>query len=134
MNQVNCESIRLAAMAVADGENPPIPAPEIELHLSTCDHCRSDVAQLNALLKLLDGQRRRERTENVWDGIAADLRPKTAPPNDDRSLALVDAPGFARRRLSGRGFHFKLGTELVVETRAHLAGHRCIRSSSGKSV
>ena len=79
MNQVSCDSIRLAAMAVADGENPPIPAPDIELHLSTCDHCRSDVAQLNTLLKLLDGQRRRERTENVWDGIAADLRPKTAP-------------------------------------------------------
>ena len=79
MNQVNCESIRLAAMAVADGENPPIPAPEIELHLSTCDHCRSDVAQLNTLLKLLDGQRRRERTENVWDGIAESLRPKTSP-------------------------------------------------------
>jgi predicted anti-sigma-YlaC factor YlaD len=80
MNRVNCESIRLAAMAVADGENPLIPAPDIELHLSTCDHCRSDVAQLQSLLKLLDGQHRRERTEILWDGIAEDLRPKTALP------------------------------------------------------
>ena len=30
MNQVNFESIRLAAMAVADGENPPIPAPDYD--------------------------------------------------------------------------------------------------------
>lgn len=79
MNQVNCESIRLAAMAVADGENSPIPAPDIEIHLANCDQCRRDVAQLHILSQLLDGQSRRERTENVWDGIAEELRPKTAP-------------------------------------------------------
>jgi predicted anti-sigma-YlaC factor YlaD len=79
MNQVNCESIRLAAMAVADGEEPPIPAPDIELHLANCDRCQREVAQLRTLSQLLDGQRRRARTENVWDGIAEDLRPKTAP-------------------------------------------------------
>jgi hypothetical protein len=77
MNQVSCESIRLAAMAIADGENPPIPAPDIKLHLASCARCRSEVAQLRALSQLLDGHRRRERTENVWGGIAEDLRPKT---------------------------------------------------------
>ncbi|MBX3278479.1 MAG: zf-HC2 domain-containing protein [Acidobacteria bacterium] len=74
MNQVSCESICLAAMAVADGETPPIPAPEIEIHLAQCAHCRSEVGQLKSVIELLNAQRRSEQTENVWDGVAKTLR------------------------------------------------------------
>lgn len=74
MNQVNCESICLAAMAVADGETPPIRAAEIELHLGQCARCRSEVGQLKPLIDLLNAQRRRQPNESVWDGVAENLR------------------------------------------------------------
>ena len=74
MNQVSCESVCLAAMAVADGEKPLIPAPDIELHLAQCDRCQGEVEQLKTVIDLLNGQRRRERTESVWDWVAESLR------------------------------------------------------------
>jgi anti-sigma factor RsiW len=83
MNQVSCEIVRLAAMALADGEKPSIPAPDVELHLAQCDRCRADVERLKAFIELLNGQRRRERTESVWGRVAESLRhsdeARTAP-------------------------------------------------------
>lgn len=76
MNQMSCESICLAAMAVADGETPLIPAPAIELHLAGCARCRSEVSQLRSVIDLLNEQRRSERTESVWDSVAETLRRK----------------------------------------------------------
>ncbi len=73
MNQVSCESVRLAAMAVADGEKPLIPLNEIELHLAQCDLCRSEVEQLITFIDLLNAQCRRERTESVWGRVAERL-------------------------------------------------------------
>jgi hypothetical protein len=73
MNQVSCESIRLAAMAVADGEKPLIPAPDIGLHLAQCDRCLSEVERLRAVIDLLNAQSRRERTESVWGRVAESL-------------------------------------------------------------
>src|SRR5262245_49368781 len=83
MNLVSCESICLAAMAVADGEKPLIPAADIELHLGQCARCRSEVAQLKSVIDLLNEQHRRERTESVWNGVAETLKrrneARTAP-------------------------------------------------------
>ena len=73
MDQVSCEDICLAAMAVADGERPPIPARDIEIHLSQCAGCRSEVAHLKSVIDLLDKQQRRDRTESVWVGVADTL-------------------------------------------------------------
>jgi len=74
MNQVSCECICLAAMAIADGEKPLILAADIELHLAQCDRCRSEVERLKSLIDLLNAQRRRERTESVWGLVAERLR------------------------------------------------------------
>src|SRR5262245_14835647 len=83
MNQVNCETVRLAAMSVADGEKPLIPEPDVELHLAQCDRCRGEVEQLKSFIELLNAQRRRERTESVWGRVAESLRhsdeARTAP-------------------------------------------------------
>jgi anti-sigma factor RsiW len=73
MNQVSCEIVCLAAMAIADGEKPLILAADIDLHLAQCDRCRNEVARLKSVIDLLNGQRRRERTESVWDQIAERL-------------------------------------------------------------
>jgi anti-sigma factor RsiW len=74
MNQVNCESICLAAMAVADGETPPIPAAEIELHLGQCARCQSEVLQLKQIIDLLNVQCRPVPNESVWNGVAENLK------------------------------------------------------------
>lgn len=63
-------------MAVADGEKPLIPVVEIELHLAQCVRCQSEVEQLETVIDLLNGQRRAERTESVWGGVAESLSRK----------------------------------------------------------
>jgi anti-sigma factor RsiW len=60
-------------MAVADGEEPSIPAPDIELHLAQCDRCLGEVKRLRAVIDLLNAQSRRERTESVWGQVAERL-------------------------------------------------------------
>jgi anti-sigma factor RsiW len=76
MNQMSCESVRLAAMAIADGEKPLILAADVELHLAQCDRCRSEVERLKSVIDLLNEQRRRERTEGVWGRVVERLSRK----------------------------------------------------------
>jgi anti-sigma factor RsiW len=76
MNQMSCESVCLAAMAIADGEKPSILAADVELHLAQCDRCRSEVERLKSVIDLLNEQRRRERTEGVWGRVVERLSRK----------------------------------------------------------
>jgi hypothetical protein len=73
MNQVSCESVCVAAMAIADGEKPLILAADIELHLAQCDRCRGEVERSKSVIDLLNAQRRRERTESVWGRVVERL-------------------------------------------------------------
>lgn len=73
MNQASCESICIAAMAIADGETPKIPLAEIKSHLDQCTVCRTEVEQLNGVTALLDGSRRSEMPVDVWAGLAASI-------------------------------------------------------------
>ena len=43
MADINCESVRVAAMALADGETPPLRSKEIETHLLICDRCSEEI-------------------------------------------------------------------------------------------
>ena len=66
MADINCESIRVAAMAVADGETSPLQPEEIETHLLICDRCREEVEQMRATNELLSSQKRLIREANLW--------------------------------------------------------------------
>jgi anti-sigma factor RsiW len=66
MADINCESIRVAAMAQADGETPPLRLEEIETHLVICDRCREEVEHLRATNQLLSSQKRLIPEANVW--------------------------------------------------------------------
>jgi hypothetical protein len=68
----------MAAIAMADGYQPRLSADQIEAHLASCSGCRREVEQLRALSNLLDAQRRRQRTENVWKRVERCL-PDAAP-------------------------------------------------------
>ena len=69
MNELNCENVCVAAMALLDGQQAPLTTEVIENHLASCSSCREEVAQLRALTELLSGQKRRDYTDNVWPAI-----------------------------------------------------------------
>jgi predicted anti-sigma-YlaC factor YlaD len=66
MADINCESIRVAAMALADGETPSLRPEEIETHLLICDRCREQVEQMKATNQLLSSQKRLIPEANLW--------------------------------------------------------------------
>lgn len=69
MSELNCESVLMAAMAIADGYQPEVSSEQIGTHLASCADCRRELGQLQALSSLLDSQERRLRTENLWQKI-----------------------------------------------------------------
>jgi anti-sigma factor RsiW len=73
MSELNCERVCMAAMAIADGSQSELSSDQIEAHLSGCSDCRREMAQLHTLTNLLDGQVRRQRTEDVWERVEEQL-------------------------------------------------------------
>jgi predicted anti-sigma-YlaC factor YlaD len=73
MIEVNCENVCVAAMAIADGEVPPLPVDKVEAHLVTCENCRLDVEHLLEMTKLLDVQKRRQPSEKLWPMVERHL-------------------------------------------------------------
>src|SRR6266849_10509740 len=69
MTKLDCETVCMAAMAIADGYQSDLSSDQIEAHLADCSDCRREVGQLRALSSLLDAQERRQRTENVWKQV-----------------------------------------------------------------
>lgn len=79
MTRVDCENVCRAAMAIEDGYVSDLSADQIEAHLADCSDCRGEVRQLRALANLLDGQKRRQQTENIWERVEQHL-PAALPP------------------------------------------------------
>lgn len=78
MTKLNCETVCMAAMAIADGYQSELSSQQIEAHLANCSDCLREVGQLRALSSLLDAQERRQRTENVWKRVVRRL-PDASP-------------------------------------------------------
>jgi anti-sigma factor RsiW len=66
MAEVNCQNVCIAAMAIADGEKPPLQADQVEAHLVNCANCRLEIEHLRAMTRLLDSQQRHRSQENIW--------------------------------------------------------------------
>ncbi len=66
MSDLKCESVSMAAMAIADGYQPELSSQQIEIHLASCANCREELGQLQELSSLLDTQERRLGTETLW--------------------------------------------------------------------
>jgi len=73
MSKLNCESVSMAAMAIADGYQPELPLEQIGTHLASCADCRRELGQLQELSSLLDTQERRLRTDHLWERIESRL-------------------------------------------------------------
>jgi anti-sigma factor RsiW len=74
MMEINCESIGIAALAIADGETPLVPPEQVEAHLSTCARCRQEVDQVRAVTALFAAQGRRQPEEQIWTLIEGRLQ------------------------------------------------------------
>ena len=66
MTNNDCESIRIAAMALADGEESSLSTKQIESHVFNCDACREEIEQLRVTTELLSSHRRLNPNVNVW--------------------------------------------------------------------
>jgi predicted anti-sigma-YlaC factor YlaD len=85
MNESNCESVRIAAMALADGEQPTLDPAFIAVHLAGCAACRLELEQIRAVTGLLDGKSRREHRVVLWPA----LEPRIAAPSRQRRVFVV---------------------------------------------
>ena len=87
-NEIECQEIRLAAMAVAEGESPSRNSVQISEHLESCEPCRNSVRQ--------DGQplfpetaRRAPHAADFWPAIDSRLSREQAELATNRSARAV---------------------------------------------
>jgi hypothetical protein len=74
---MRCEECRLAAMALADGETPPVSQVAIEAHLAGCEGCREEIEHLHELGRIWQGQGRPNYDVDHWRQVQGRLgRPK----------------------------------------------------------
>jgi hypothetical protein len=69
MTELNCESVCMAAMAIADGYQADLSPNEIKTHTTNCADCRHEIEQLGALSSLLDTQKRRPQIADAWTAL-----------------------------------------------------------------
>jgi hypothetical protein len=74
MTDIDCESVRIAAMAIADDEESSLRPGEIEVHLLNCEACREEIEQLRATNQLFGSQQRLRPEANLWPAISERLQ------------------------------------------------------------
>ena len=87
MTEINCESVSMAAMAIADGYESALSADEIKAHIENCFDCRQETTELQALSSLLDAQKRQQQVADTWTSIEARL--PTVPVEQTQSRPLM---------------------------------------------
>lgn len=83
MTETNCENVRIASMARADGYKPLLSPAQVEAHIATCVDCRQEVEEMGTLIAVLDSAKRRARYEQVWPLIEPHLG-EAAPARNGR--------------------------------------------------
>jgi len=66
---IDCEQIRISAMAISDGEEGPIPSTQIDEHVRECAACREEVELLCDSSPLPPTIRRAKSTESIWQSL-----------------------------------------------------------------
>jgi anti-sigma factor RsiW len=80
MRKPKCEEIRIATMALADGEQAPLASEDIQAHLAACAACRREAEQMGTLAALWARQARLPSAGDLWPGMAERLRKTAADP------------------------------------------------------
>lgn len=74
MTKEYCQRIRIAAMALRDGETPPLPEQEVSKHLESCADCRLAIGEQQQATDLLSGRSRRVFAQDVWPEVTTALK------------------------------------------------------------
>lgn len=69
MTKLNCESVCMAVMAIADAQQSDLSSEQIEAHLANCADCRREIGELRTLSSLLNAQQRRQQTADLWQRV-----------------------------------------------------------------
>lgn len=85
MRESNCESVRIAAMALADGEQSPLDPDFIAAHVAGCEACRLELELLRGFDVQIAGKTRHEYPVDLWPA----LEPRLAPRSRQRRVFLV---------------------------------------------
>lgn len=88
INPELCERVRMAALAIDDGEDPGMAPGEIEGHIRSCDGCRRELAGLRSATELLATSSRRGDGIDLWPVLEHSLA--AAP---ERRPAALDPRG-----------------------------------------
>ena len=101
MTDIDCESVRLAAMALSDGESSPLGREEIEEHLNKCELCSEEMESLFVINEMFKSQNRVSIQADVWPVINQRLESKAASTSFKwRLLLLFGIPLFGYKGLS----------------------------------
>lgn len=101
MTEITCETVRIAAMAIADGEDSTLRQGEIEMHLVNCESCRVEIAQLQSLNDFLNLHQRLQPQVEVWPIVKERIEAKAGTPMtlQWRLLLLFVVPLFGHKLL-----------------------------------
>jgi anti-sigma factor RsiW len=89
MTDTNCENIRIAAMAQADGEESPLGTEEIKTHLSNCERCGEELEELQATNKSFSSQKRLRHQTDLWPLLSERIQATAISPAPFRWRVLV---------------------------------------------
>ena len=98
MTGINCESVRVAAMALADGEDSPLGREEVEMHLRNCEHCRAEIEPMRTMNELWSSHERLRPEADLWPLISERLGEST-PSFSWQVLLLFGTPLFGYKVL-----------------------------------
>lgn len=89
MSKDFCEKVRISAMAILDGEEPPLSARQVNEHLESCVECRHELEEQRLAAGLLNGKSRRVFAEDVWPRVADCIEAKAEPKHPGELPLLV---------------------------------------------
>lgn len=93
MSELNCESVCIAAMAMADGYQSEMSRGQIEAHLANCPRCRHELDQLRTLASLLERPKRQPRIEDIWARVERRLPDAPLPQKASPTLYTLNLLG-----------------------------------------
>ncbi|MHB8877994.1 MAG: zf-HC2 domain-containing protein [Myxococcaceae bacterium] len=81
-NPPDCEQVRIAGMALEDGEPSPVAREDMDRHLSGCEPCRLALAEGRALNQAMKGlSLARSAAPPQWPALSPQLTPSRRTPN-----------------------------------------------------
>ena len=69
MKEIACEEVLMAKMAEADGETAELSPEDLELHLTACESCRTEVARMQELHSILQRSSRADASVDLWPAV-----------------------------------------------------------------